>query len=157
MRRKPMMNALRAVVTATAVMFSPSGTSTAWAGENVTLNIPSPAPLSLELNAADNFGESCRLSFLLRNETDTDITSFVAETVLFSDQGQVALLTLFDFGLLPKGRPRVRQFQVPEISCDRLGMVLINGADTCTGGDHTAQSCAAVLSLTSRVKIKLEG
>ncbi|MBT8155628.1 hypothetical protein KMP13_17510 [Epibacterium ulvae] len=157
MRHIPMMNALRAVVTATAVMPLTFGASSAWAGENETLNMPSPAPLSLELNAADNFGESCRLSFLLRNETASEITSFVAETVLFSDQGQVALLTLFDFGLLPKGRPRVRQFQVPDISCDRLSMVLINGADTCTGGAHTAQSCAAALSLTSRVKIQLEG
>lgn len=115
------------------------------------------APLKLELNAADNFGESCRLSFLLKNETATDIDSFVAETVLFNDQNQVALLTLFDFGLLPKGRARVRQFQVPDMSCDSLGLVLINGADTCTGDGHDARSCAKALELNSRVDIKLEG
>lgn len=151
------MKALNAIVITTAAMSSLLGASPAWAGETPTLNRPSPAPLSLELNAADTIGESCRLSFFLHNETPTDIAAFIAETVLFSDQGQVALLTLFDFGPLPKGRPRVRQFQVPEISCDRLGMVLINGADTCDGQDHTPQSCAAALSLSSRVSIKLEG
>ncbi len=116
-----------------------------------------PPQLSIELNAVDTIGESCRLTFLLTNSMATDIDKFVAETVLFSDQGTVELLTLFDFAALPKGRARVRQFQVPDVSCDRLGMVLFNGADTCDGTDHTATSCTAALRLTSRTKIELAG
>lgn len=151
------MKTLKALVLATAVMPSPSGASPTGAGEATLPDAGSPAPLNIELNAADTVGESCRLSFLLKNDAPTDIDAFVAETVLFSDTGQVALLTLFDFGTLPSGRPRVRQFQVPEISCDRLSTVLINGADTCEGVDHSTSRCAAALTLTTRVKIALEG
>lgn len=113
--------------------------------------------LSLELNAADTVGEACRLTFLLRNEMEQDIDQFVVETVLFSKSNQVVLLTLFDFAALPIGRPRVRQFQVPDTSCDTLGMVLVNGADTCSGGELTAATCEKSLSVSSRTAIPLEG
>ncbi|MEM6309833.1 MAG: hypothetical protein AAF754_07265 [Pseudomonadota bacterium] len=113
--------------------------------------------LSPELNAADTVGESCRLTFLLRNEMEQDIDQFIVETVLFSKSNQVVLLTLFDFAALPIGRPRVRQFQVPDTSCDGLGMVLVNGADTCSGGALTAAICEKSLSVSSRTAIPLEG
>ena len=113
--------------------------------------------LSIELNAADTVGESCRLTFVLSNRLEQDIDKLVAETVLFSDKGGVVLLTLFDFATLPAGRPRVRQFQVPETSCDRLGQVLINGVDTCTIDGAQSGACQTALTLSSRAKIGLEG
>lgn len=129
----------------------------------IALCLPGLAPaqddpaLRIELNAADTVGESCRLTFVLRNTLDQQIDQMIAETVLFSNDGQVLLLTLFDFGTLPVARPRVRQFQVPDASCDRLGMVLINGMDTCQVGDAASGACAAALSLSSRTPIGLEG
>lgn len=113
--------------------------------------------LSVELNATDTVGESCRLTFLLSNGLQQDIDKLVAETVLFSDEGGVILLTLFDFAALPAGRPRVRQFQVPDTSCDRLGQVLINGVGTCTIGGAASTACQDALTLSSRVEIGLEG
>lgn len=113
--------------------------------------------LSIELNAVDTLGESCRLTFLLNNGFDHDVDPLIAETVLISDQGQVVLLTLFDFGKLPAGRARVRQFQVPDTSCDRLGQVLVNGIDTCRVGGADKGDCDARLDLSSRVRIGLEG
>ncbi|MEM9576547.1 MAG: hypothetical protein AAF999_06005 [Pseudomonadota bacterium] len=128
-----------------------------------TLALPFPAlaedmpSLSLELNTTDTIGESCRLTFVLTNGLADDIDKLVTETVLFSDQGGVVLLTLFDFAELPTGRPRVRQFRVPDTSCDRLGQVLINGVDTCTIGQYPSDTCQAALTLSSRVKIGLQG
>ncbi len=116
-----------------------------------------PGRLSIELNAVDTLGESCRLTFLLNNGLAQAIDPLIAETVLISDQGQVVLLTLFDFGKLPAGRARVRQFQVPEVSCDRLGQVLVNGIDTCVIGGSETADCDARLDLSSRVRIGLEG
>lgn len=113
--------------------------------------------LNVELNAADTVGDSCRLTFVLSNRTEQEIERLVAETVLFSDQGGVVLLTLFDFAALPAGRPRVRRFQVPDTSCDRLGQVLINGLDTCTIDGAQSDMCRPALTLSSRVKIRLEG
>jgi len=113
--------------------------------------------LNLELNAAETVGESCRLTFVLSNGLEQDIEKLVAETVLFSDEGSVVLLTLFDFATLPAGRPRVRRFQVPDTSCDRLGQVLINGVDTCIISGVQSDMCQPALTLSSRVKTGLEG
>lgn len=113
--------------------------------------------LSLELNAAAAVEGACKLSFVLRNETGVEITKFVAETVLFTKEGGVQLLTLFDFGNLPEKRARVRQFQVPGEGCEGLGMVLLNGATTCEGQGLGPAACEAALDLSSRLDIALEG
>jgi len=124
------------------------------AGEETKSEAPE---LSLELNAADLVGETCRLTFLLHNNLEVDVEQFTVETVFFSDKGQVVLLTLFDFGALPIGRPRVRQFQIPNVSCSGLSMVLVNGTDTCAGEGLSPAICERSMSVSSRTDIALEG
>lgn len=123
----------------------------------LTAHAQDAAAVGIELNKADTIGESCRLTFVLKNSHEEQVEKMVAETVLFSDKNEVILLTLFDFGELPSGRPRVRQFQVPETSCDRLGMVLINGVDACTVGGAASDVCATSLTLSNRTKIGFDG
>lgn len=108
--------------------------------------------VTLELNAVDQLDEACRVSFLIQNGFDTDITQAVYEAVLFDTEGRVDRLTLFDFGALPAARPRVRQFVVPGLACAALGSVLINGAETCTGEGEgfDAGICTRDLQLRSR-------
>ncbi len=113
--------------------------------------------LNIELNAAETTGGACKLTFVLSNETGADIDQAVAETVLFSDQGAVMLLTLFDFGALPNSRPRVRQFQVPNTACETVGQVLVNGVQNCTVNGAESDVCLNGLTLSSRVDIALEG
>jgi len=113
--------------------------------------------LEIQLNEADLVGESCRLTFVLTNALEADVDQLVAETVLFSAEWGVVLLTLFDFAALPAGRPRVRQFQVPDTSCVRIGQVLINGISTCTVAGGASPLCAEGLSLSSRIEIGLDG
>lgn len=67
------------------------------------------------------------------------------------------LLTLFDFGALPAGRPRVRQFVVPGQECAALGSVLINGVVTCTAPGLEATACETGLSVSSRTNVDLIG
>lgn len=113
--------------------------------------------LSIELNATETLADACRLTFVLNNGFDQDIDALMAETVLFSAEGQVVLLTLFDFGTLPAQRPRVRQFEVAGQPCDSLGQVLVNGLGTCTIGGAPSDQCQNELSLSSRVRMALEG
>lgn len=117
----------------------------------------SETALGLELNTADLVGESCRLTFVLSNGLAQDIEQLVAETVLFSSAGGVILLTLFDFGTLPAGRPRVRQFEVSGTACDQIGQVLINGVATCTVAGAASTACAERLRLSSRIDIGVDG
>ncbi|WP_328805903.1 hypothetical protein [Salipiger abyssi] len=116
-----------------------------------------PTGLSLELNAQEQVEKGCKLSFLARNGFDGDIAKAVFETVLFDGDGQVERLTLFDFGTLPAGKPRLRQFVVPGLQCDALGQILINGASTCEAGTLGAGACGEGLTLTSRTDVEMMG
>jgi hypothetical protein len=113
------------------------------------------AGLSIELNAARDGEAGCTLSFLVTNARSGDVEKAVFETVLFDTGGQVERLTLFDFGALPAGRPRVRQFTLPDTPCDGIGRILVNGASTCEADAPGA--CTEGLSLSSRSEIEVIG
>ena len=118
---------------------------------------PAPAGLQVELNAAETTDANCKLTFLITNTLDTPLEKAVYETVLFDQNGTVDRLTLFDFGTLPVGRPRVRQFVVPQTTCENLGRILFNGAQTCAGEGVDAGTCESDLGLTSRTEIEVLG
>lgn len=113
--------------------------------------------LLIELNALETTESACRMSFLVQNGHASDVTSAVFEAVLFDTEGRVDRLTLFDFGTLPAKRPRVRQFVVPQLSCDSLGKVLINGIESCSAVDAASDLCSKGLMLNSRVDAELIG
>lgn len=111
----------------------------------------------VELNATKSNEDSCTLTFLVMNGFASPIDKLIYETVLFDSSGQVDRLTLFDFGTLPPGRPRVRQFSVPGATCDSLGRVLINGAHTCEAGDLPQTVCETGLTVDTRTNIEVTG
>ncbi|MCA0998510.1 hypothetical protein [Alloyangia pacifica] len=113
--------------------------------------------LSIELNTTKSVEQGCQLSFLIRNGHETDIDSAIYETVLLDPNGQVDRLTLFDFGELPAGRPRVRQFVVPGTGCDGLGQILINGASRCEAAGGESDLCTKGLDLKSRSDVEVIG
>lgn len=116
-----------------------------------------PSRLYLELNALRDVGGACRLTFLARNGTGVAIDQAVFETVIFDKSGGVVSLSLFDFRDLPADRPRVRQFELPEMACDTVGQALINGASSCVVEGAESAVCHEALSLTSRLAVELLG
>ena len=116
--------------------------------------------LTIELNSIEAQDGNCRMSFVVLNGFETDLKSAVFEAVLFDKSGAVDRMTLFDFGALPAMRTRVRQFVVPQLNCDTLGQVLINGAQTCeTDTETTAVEdfCGKALNLRSRIDVEVIG
>jgi len=107
--------------------------------------------LALQLDSLSQAGASCRLTFVARNGLEEDLEAFVLEAVAFDREGGVARIALFDFGALPAGSPRVRQFDLPDIACDAVESVLVNGIDACEG----VADCAERLSVTSRAEAEL--
>lgn len=113
--------------------------------------------ISIELNAIKDGDNSCALTFMIINGHDTTIDKAVYETVLFDGSGQVDRLTLFDFGSLPPGRPRVRQFSVGGMTCGNLGQILINGSHTCEAASLEDGACETDLQLNSRTDVEVIG
>ncbi|WP_375260405.1 hypothetical protein [Palleronia sp.] len=145
--------------TVTAVILAAALGAQAQAQDNTQdIETAPPAGLSIELNAAtDAQSGGCTMSFLIENGHDADIAKAVFETVLFDTEGQVERLTLFDYGELPQGRPRVRQFTVPGKQCSEFGRILFNGANTCEAGDLGEGACTEGLELGSRTDIEVLG
>ncbi len=115
------------------------------------------AGLLLELNTIQDVEGACRLTFVTENETETKIDDVGFETVVFDSSGSVVTLALYNFGELPKGLPRVRQFLVRNLTCDQVGRVLINGITTCVVGGSDSDVCADTLTLRSRTDVELLG
>ncbi|WP_147112490.1 hypothetical protein [Tateyamaria sp. syn59] len=113
--------------------------------------------IAIELNTVAETDGGCTLTFMVTNGHAVAVDQLVYETVLFDAAGQVDRLTLFDFGALPVGRPRVRQFAVPDVGCDGLGRVLFNGLHTCEAEGLEEGACAAGLVPMSRVEIEVLG
>jgi hypothetical protein len=113
--------------------------------------------LTIELNAATQEADACRLTFVVENGLGTDLASAVFETVLFDREGQVLTLTLFDFQDLPAGRPRVRQFDIPRTECRAVGRILFNDASACDGAGIAPDACMPALRWRSRTEIEVLG
>lgn len=111
------------------------------------------AALSLELNRIDTLDGACRLTFLAENRLGAELSALSLETVLIGTDGRVERLTLFEFGALPDGVPRVRQFDVPGLDCAALGRVLINGVAECSAG----AACADGLNFSTRTDVEVIG
>lgn len=113
--------------------------------------------LALELNTLQQLDPGCRLVFTIANATGRDVDALVYEVVLFDRDGAVSLLTLFDFRDVPDGRTRVRQFDLPELSCAAIGGFLVNGAATCEGEGLAPAACAEATRTTSRTDVEVLG
>tara|TARA_R110002049_G_scaffold44333_6_gene130232 strand:- start:89076 stop:89489 length:414 start_codon:yes stop_codon:yes gene_type:complete len=113
--------------------------------------------LGIELNTADTQDTSCTLTFLVDNGLPHDLDKLVLEAVIFTRDGQVERLTLFDFGELPAGRSRVRQFVLHDAPCASLGRVLFNSASTCEGAGLSIDSCMKNIAPSSRIGIEVLG
>ena len=147
-----------ALVAALSTMAAVAGIFPASAAEGTS----GSASLGIELNSVAQEGAACRLVFVVENGMGVDLSAAVFETVLFDRDGRVVTLTLFDFGALPAGRTRVRQFDLAGTTCDDLGRLLLNGANACAAdGDAwaaiTPESCAAALRWSSRTAIEVLG
>jgi len=118
---------------------------------------PPETALFVELNTLGVIETGCRLTFMATNALGRDIDKLVLETVLLTKDGKVNRLTLFDMRDLPANRPRVRQFDVPSLSCDALGSVLINGIETCSGGAMEPNECGRKLDLSTRTEVEIIG
>lgn len=114
---------------------------------------PAPA-ISVELNALDAVDGACRLVFVARNGLEADVSSLILEAVAFDADGGVAQISLFDFADLPAGLPRVRQFDLPGLSCNAIGSLLVNGVQSCDAG---GADCAGSLTVSSRTDVELLG
>ncbi|NBN62161.1 hypothetical protein [Pannonibacter tanglangensis] len=111
-----------------------------------------PKGIGLELNKVATVNGGCLLTFVANNATGAALAAAGFEFVLFSKDGVVDRMTVFDFGALPEGKTVVRQFQIAGAPCEGFGSILVNGPSGC-GAAAAAPLCSAPLTASSRTAV----
>ncbi len=112
--------------------------------------------LVFELNNARQAGGNCRLSFVIQNKMPAAIEALSLEIVLFNKQGRVDRFLKLKAGALPRGKIRVKQFDLKGLACGEVSKILINEIAECKGKGLSPAACAGALSISSRTPIELQ-
>jgi hypothetical protein len=108
----------------------------------------------LELNKVAQEGDSCRLHFLLNNETDAAFNSFRIQIAFFDRTGGFINNATADFLKVSPRKTILRFFDVPTLQCAELGKVLLNDAATCDAEDGLVADCVEMIAPTHRTEIR---
>ncbi len=112
--------------------------------------------ISIELNKVEDTEQGCRPLFLFDNQSGHQLNRFQVELVLFDDKGVYAMQILLDMAPLYKDKKVVASFLMPELACDGIGSMLVNGLPSCANSAGDALDCLAMLDVTSKSSIPLE-
>ncbi|MFO1185867.1 MAG: hypothetical protein U1E56_13950 [Bauldia sp.] len=112
--------------------------------------------IGVELNTLTQAEAACRITFVAQNTLTVDISELGLEVALFDKEGVFDRSIVLKTGSLPIGKSRVRQFDLPTLSCKSVGRILVNDVTECTGTGLTAASCLRVLNVTTRASVPLE-
>ena len=111
--------------------------------------------LFIELNALNQQQQSCRLSFVMKNNLGAAIEELAMEVVLFNQSQQVTSMLLIKSQKMPIRKTLVRQYSLKNTLCSSISQVLVNDVKVCRGQNLTNETCLQSLDLSSRTSAKL--
>jgi hypothetical protein len=110
--------------------------------------------LAMELNGLTQADAGCRLTFVIENRLPGDLDKAIFEFALFGTDGLVERLLTLDFKELPKGKTRVRQFDLAGLQCGTLARVLVNDARKCSGEGTDPAACMRDLETSTATELQ---
>ena len=111
--------------------------------------------LSIELNKLETFEGGCRSFFLFRNRTDLTLSSFEMSLAILDRHGVIDRLLTIDAAPLPAVRTVLKIFEIPEITCDNVGEMILHDIAACATASNTEIDCFDVIELSSRAAAAL--
>lgn len=109
--------------------------------------------ISIQLNGAETVGDACRLTFVIRNELPSPVKALGLDLVMFDTSDGVSGYAAIDFGDLPAGKTRVRQYDVARGDCAGISRVLLNEVRACEIEDSPSKDCLPRLQISARSEI----
>ncbi|MBX4969922.1 hypothetical protein [Rhizobium binae] len=132
-----------------------AGLLTAVAGVCQAQEAAPAASLKVELNALAPSQKGCIMTFVALNQLPAAINKVSFELAFFNDKNAVDRITVLDFRDLPRGKKRVRQFDMPNVKCESVTRILINDTPVCDG--PAAGECMKGLVTRSQISVPFEG
>ena len=110
-------------------------------------------PVVLELNRIEPRDQACRLYLLLRNSRPEAFERLTLDLVFFDRQAIIDRRFSVEAGPLPGDKTSLKQLDVPELSCDALGSLLLNDVTACGGTSDASGGCVSLVGLENRTDI----
>ena len=106
--------------------------------------------VSVELNKLEANGGGCQPYLVFENKTKIDFNSLKLDLVMFDGDGVIARRVVVEGAPLQPGKMVVKVFDIPGLTCDRIGRVLLNGLTRCDDQAVERNGCLALLKTESR-------
>lgn len=110
-----------------------------------------PQKLQLELNKLETGDKGCRTYLLVDNPSDTALSTFKLDLVLFQPDGVIGKRLALDLAPVRANKRIVKQFDLDGMACDRIASVLVNDVLDCKTEGGQATECLSGLALKSLV------
>lgn len=110
---------------------------------------------ALELNRVETVSTGCRITLVARNGLPDALSEMGLELVVFDKEGGVAGYAAIDFADMPRGKTRVRQYDIFPGACETVERILVNDVRSCKSAAGGDLACADTLRPSSRVEIDL--
>lgn len=111
---------------------------------------PGAGKVAVELNKLETNGDGCQPYLVFANKTDIDFDSLKLDLVMFDDDGIIARRVAVEGAPLSSGKMVVKAFDIPNLACDRIGRVLLNGLTKCADLAGDRSGCLALIETGSR-------
>jgi hypothetical protein len=105
--------------------------------------------LRLELNGIESAEKTCRMTFVLHNQTKDSLESLKLDLAVFNREGVVQRRLVTEMAPIRAGKTMVRAFAL-EGECGQIGSILVNDVAICA--PPKPEVCLDELALSSKVK-----
>ena len=109
--------------------------------------------VAIELNKATSAEAGCRLTFVVKNDTQSLLEKVSYEIAAFDAKKTVMKLLVFEFGRLPVGKTKVVEFALSGVACTDISRILVNTAPECIADGAASTICLDALRTTSLSQI----
>ena len=99
---------------------------------------PAASGFTLELNNVRDDNDVCRITYVV---------------VVFDAESRVSQFLILEFGNVPVGKTKVRQFNIENSKCSDISRVLVNNASKCSSEGKPLPVCLDTLTTSSRTNI----
>lgn len=112
--------------------------------------------IAIELNKATNTDAGCRLTFVVKNDTQSLLEKTSYEIAAFDAAKTVTKLLVFEFGRLPAGKTKVVEFALAGVGCTDISRILVNTAPQCMADGSASTLCLDALKTSSLTPITFD-
>ncbi|MEG6509847.1 Tat pathway signal protein [Methyloligella sp. 2.7D] len=126
------------------------------ADETSDADAASDLDLTVELNKLEPQQNACRTYVLFQNKGESAFSSLKFDIVAFDKDGIVAKRLAVEAAPLSAAKTQLKVFDIAEISCDKLGKLLLNDITACKDQNGDIEDCVSKITLTSKSDVPFE-